>query len=109
MFCTSQTRDDGSVVRHYTFSGIVDNKGRTVGSVVVVKPATAGGFPWRGVATRGGEAFGGSWAGTTHIRPAPKTAEEREAVIFAYVKQAATAAWKKFPPTLERVEPGAED
>jgi len=109
MFCTSQTRDDGSVVRRYTFSGTVDNKGRTVGVIVIVKPATAGAFPWRGAATRDGKTFGGARAGSTHVRPAPKTAEEREAAIFTYVKQAAAAAWEKFPPTLERVAPGAED
>ena len=108
MFCTSETYSDGRIARLYTFSGIVDNKGRAVGVIVILKPATAGSFPWNGVASRGGEAFGGTWAGTSYIRPAPKTAEEREEAIFAYVKQASKAAWKKFPPTLERVEPGAE-
>ena len=106
MFCTSETYNDGRIARHYTFSGIVDNKGRTVGAIVVLWPADENGYDWYACATRGGERFGSSWA---RRRPTLQTSEEREAAIFAYVKQASTAAWKKFPPTLERVEAGAED
>jgi hypothetical protein len=106
MFYTSQTYDDGRVARQYTFSGIVDNKGRTVGAIVVVWPADENGYDWNACATRGGKEFGSSWA---RRRPTLKTEAELEKAISAYIKQAAKAAWKKFPPTLERVEPGAED
>ena len=100
---STQTRPDGSIIKTYEDLCVRDNKGRTVGVLINLQPETAQGFSWNGGALRDGKDYGSSTAGTSNTCPPCRTAEERDAAIAKYLKRVEAAAWKKFPPTLERV------
>lgn len=99
----TETLPNGTIVKQYGDLIIVDAKGRAVGVAIYLMAETAQGFAWRGIATRDGIVYGSAGAGTSGTCPPCKTAADRDAAVAKYLARCEAAAWKKFPPKLERV------